>query len=116
MAYIKVGTLVFSLSLILLTGNGMLCASDEAPKQPGAPSGGASAAEGVQERAVPFGPGMVAPPPRTIGPIPYDCDSGKRKCTCYSAYDCGIMGGAHVCVPGTFTSGGQGGSCTERQS
>ncbi len=113
---IKLGTLVVVLFLTVPTSNGTLFASDEAPKKSDAPSSGTSAGgEGVQERAVPFRPGMVAPPPRTFAPpIPYWCESGH--CKCYSTYDCGIMGGANVCVAGTFKETSDGGTCTERKS
>ena len=118
---IKLGTLVVVLFLTVLMSNGMLFAADEASTKTDAPSSGTSAeGAGVQERAVPmpFGrPGMVAPPPRTFAPIPFICNNGV--CTCDGpdpAYDCGAMGGAHVCVPGTFKPTSEGGTCTERKS
>lgn len=112
MNYIKLGTLVLFLFLNVLTGNGMLFAADEVPKKSDAPSSGPSAPdEGVQERAVPLRPGMVAPPPLTVKPMRYSCEKGK--CKCDNLKDCLVMGNDKVCVPGTFSD--KTNTCTEKK-
>jgi hypothetical protein len=84
----------------LLVGNGLPLASAQTRSRPAVTSGTVKNS----------GTLTTATPTSTY----YECKEGG--CSCTNPRDCGVMGGDHVCVPGTFEANDKGGGdCSEKK-